>query len=336
MDVVVTEFGVSLGKKSERLIVRRNGSVLEEHPLFDVSHVIISSNGVSLSSDLVRECAQAGIPISFLSRSGKPLARLSSPEMAGTVETRRLQMTAYFDIRGVSFALAITRAKIANQSATLKYFGKSRKEAHPELHSLLHQAAKRVSQIAGQLDLESLLPDEESPERVDFIRASVLSIEGRAGRAYWEALRQIIPPELGFLSREHQGATDLTNSLLNYGYGILYQQVWGAIVLAGLDPFAGFLHVDRPGKPSLVLDMVEEFRQTVVDRTVFGLLTKGVVYKMTEEGRLADEARQEFARRILDRLDSPVRFEGKRERLRAVIQKQARHLACFFRGERDY
>jgi CRISPR/Cas system-associated endonuclease Cas1 len=453
MDVVVTEFGVSLGKKSERLVIRRKGAVIEEYPLFQVSHVIVASNGVALSSDLVRICAESGIPISFISGSGKPIARLSSPEMVGSVETRRRQMMSYLDQRGVEFALAITRAKIANQAAVLKYFGKSRKTTHPELYSLLHAAARRVTRIASELDLDALVPDpghlgmgrldprfgpplritgaesedaspleagalqrghlvmqwpdalsdpgeseapdapgetaglsetaptttsesnpgldrtsgwlaqaepvgtleacgprgelgpstretfsyeDALPERIDFLRPSILSIEGRAGRAYWEALKQIVPPELGFASRSHQGATDLTNSLLNYGYGMLYQQVWGAIVLAGLDPFAGFLHVDRPGKPSLVLDLVEEFRQTVVDRTVFGLLTKGVVYKMTEEGRLADEARKEYACRIIDRLDAPVKYEGKRERLRAVIQKQARHLACYFRGERGY
>ncbi len=338
MEVVVAEFGVSLGKKSERVQIRRNGTVIEEHPLFQVSHIIIGSNGVAISSDLVRECALSGIPISFLSGSGKPLARLSSPEMVGSVETRRQQMMAFLDERGVQFALAIARAKIANQAVILKYFGKSRKTSHPELYLRLREAVRRIERTAAELDLLPLTLNDsaEAELKVDDLRLQILSVEGRAGRIYWEAMREILPPELGFTGREHQGAQDLTNSLLNYGYGILYQQVWGAVVLAGLDPFAGFLHVDRPGKPSLVLDLVEEFRQMVVDRTVFGLLTKGVTYKQTSEGRLADEARCEFARRILDRLDTPVRYEGKREKLRAVIQRQARHLACFFRRERDY
>jgi len=341
MEIVVTEFGVSLGKKSERVVIRRNGSVIEEHPLFQVSHIIIGSNGVAISSDLVCECALSGIPISFLSGSGKPLARLSSPEMIGSVETRRQQMMAYLDRRGVAFALAIARAKIANQAVILKYFGKSRKAAHPELYSLLRQAVSRLARAAGELDC--LTASDQPPvdggppaEKIDDLRLQILSVEGRAGRIYWEAIREILPASLSFAGREHQGARDLTNVLLNYGYGCLYSQVWGAVTLAGLDPFAGFLHVDRPGKPSLVLDLVEEFRQMVVDRTVFGLLVKGVTYRLTDEGRLSDEARREFARRILDRLDAPVRYEGKRERLRVVIQKQARHLACFFRAERDY
>jgi CRISPR-associated protein Cas1 len=294
----------------------------------------------------VRECAAAGVPINFVSGSGQPLARLASPEMVGSVETRRHQMMAFFDGRGIRFALAIARAKIANQAVILKYFGKSRKVSHPELYACLRGAVERIERNVAELDtlersgqcLEGEVIEEQIAEVncIDDLRLQILSIEGRAGRTYWEAMREILPAELNFQGREHQGARDLVNSLLNYGYGILYQQVWGATVLAGMDPFAGFLHVDRPGKPSLVLDLVEEFRQMVVDRTVFGLLTKGVTYKLTDEGRLTDEARSEFARRILDRLNAPVRYEGKRERLRAVIQRQARHLACFFREERDY
>src|SRR5438477_161295 len=76
--------------------------------------------------------------------------------------------------------------------------------------------------------------------------------------------------------RETRGAVDPLNSALNYGYGVLYAQVEQALILAGLDPYAGFLHADRPGKPSLVLDLIEEVRQTVVDRTVIGLVNRGM------------------------------------------------------------
>ncbi|MER3513307.1 MAG: CRISPR-associated endonuclease Cas1, partial [Chloroflexota bacterium] len=81
----------------------------------------------------------------------------------------------------------------------------------------------------------------------------------------------------------------------NYGYGILYGQVERALVLAGLDPYAGFIHVDRPGKPSLVLDLIEEFRQAVVDRTVLGLVNKGVALEQDEEGRLTEGTRRMLA-----------------------------------------
>ena len=100
-------------------------------------------------------------------------------------------------------------------------------------------------------------------------------MEGVAGRLYWEAVKEIVESKVEFMGRVHRGASDAVNALLNYGYGILYSHVWGAVANAGLEPFAGYLHVDRPGKPSLILDMVEEFRQPVVDRTVIAFINLG-------------------------------------------------------------
>ena len=89
---------------------------------------------------------------------------------------------------------------------------------------------------------------------------------------------------------------------------MLYTQVWGAIMNAGLEPFAGFLHVDRPGKPSLVLDMVEEFRQPVVDRAVIAAIGKGTAIE-TQGGMLTDSSRRTIAQLVLERLESEVNFQ---------------------------
>jgi CRISPR-associated protein Cas1 len=125
------------------------------------------------------------------------------------------------------------------------------------------------------------------------------------------------------------------NALFNYGYGILYSQVWGAVVSAGLEPFAGFLHVDRPGKPSLVLDLVEEFRQPVVDRTVISYINLGEVMNM-EGGLLDAETRKSISQKILERLEARETYQGKKYQIRSAIQIQARNLAAFLRGEREY
>ena len=127
----------------------------------------------------------------------------------------------------------------------------------------------------------------------------------------------------------------MVNSALNYGYGILYTQVWGAIMNAGLEPFAGFLHVDRPGKPSLVLDLIEEFRQPIVDRAVIAALTKGLKVE-TREGLLTEESRRAVAGAVLDRLESEVGFHGRRHRMKSVIQIQARNVASCVRGDKPY
>jgi CRISP-associated protein Cas1 len=163
----------------------------------------------------------------------------------------------------------------------------------------------------------------------------MMGIEGVAGRLYWQAVAEIISGRTEFLGREHRGAADMVNAALNYGYGILYGNVWGAALNAGLEPFAGFLHVDRPGKPSLVLDLVEEFRQPVVDRAVLSAVNLGIAMRM-ENGQLDKSSRDLIAGRVLDRLVSAERHDGKEYPIRSIIQMQARRLASFLRGGKPY
>ncbi|MGQ0601532.1 MAG: CRISPR-associated endonuclease Cas1 [Anaerolineales bacterium] len=134
--------------------------------------------------------------------------------------------------------------------------------------------------------------------------------------------------------RETHNARDPFNSALNYCYAVLGGAVERALVLAGLDPFAGFIHTDRPGKPSLKFDFIEEFRQAVVDRTLIGLANKGARFEQDERQKLTTEVRRMVADKIHDRLESGEPYEGKRQSLRVIIQCQSRRLATFLRGER--
>ncbi len=162
-----------------------------------------------------------------------------------------------------------------------------------------------------------------------------MGLEGVAGRLYWQGVTALIESKAEFMGRVHQGATDGVNALLNYGYGILYAQVWGAVVNAGLEPFAGFLHVDRPGKPSLVLDLVEEFRQPVVDRAVIAFINLGQSLTM-QDGLLDQGTRRAIGEKILERLSSTERFRGEQFQIRSIIQMQARSLVSFLRGKSKY
>jgi CRISPR-associated protein Cas1 len=145
----------------------------------------------------------------------------------------------------------------------------------------------------------------------------------------------MLPDALGFAGRSHQGATDAVNAAINYGYGILTSHVWGAVMNAGLEPFAGFLHVDRSGKPSLVLDLVEEFRQPVVDRALFSWLNKGGQLTLVK-GMLDGASRESVASRVLMRLIATEQHRGKQHQIRSIVQMQARLAASAVRGLRSY
>jgi CRISPR-associated protein Cas1 len=328
VDLVLSDFGVFVGKKSERLVVRKGGEALQEVPLFKLQQVIIASAGVSLSADVVKECADRGVPIYFLSSSGRPYATVLSAGLIGTVATRREQLLAYTDERGIELAKAFARGKIRNQANFLRYQGKYRKSRQVEIYRKLDDTARQL------LEFDRAVEHAEGAD-IEAIRPALLNLEARAAIAYWECLRASLPEGTGFEAREKQGAGDLVNSCLNYGYGVLYTQTESALVLAGLDPYAGFLHADRSGRPSLVMDLIEEFRQPIVDRTVFGLLNLRTKLEV-QDGRLTDETRRTVAGRVLERLDGLERYEGKKHRLRTIIQRQARAIASFVRRESRY
>jgi CRISP-associated protein Cas1 len=380
--VIITDYGVALGKTGDRLVVRGPRPRLElieggpqlflplgldsqrpkltvissngpktvppplrapkpgadrplrlrpeqiEMPLFRVDEIIIGSPGVSVSADLIEACCERGIRISFLTRRGQPFAMLSSPMLTATVITRREQLAAYNDRRGVELAKSIVRGKLGNQAALLKYFGKYLKSADAGAFAGLAQIVAAIA--AGRAQTAKV-----GAGTIDEAREALLAIEGNAGRAYWNGVRMLLAGRAEFDAREHRGATDPVNSALNYGYGILYAQVWGAIMNAGLEPFAGFLHVDRPGKPSLVLDLVEEFRQPIVDRSVIAAISRGMALQ-TREGMLTETSRKSIAAAVLERLEGEAAFHGRRHQLKSVIQIQARNVAAFVRGGAAY
>lgn len=333
---VVTSDGVKGPAKSLRRPKPRDGEPPPprlkpeqvELPLFRISEIVVAAPGVSLSTDLIEACCERGIRLSFLTPSGRPYAMLSSPMLTATVLTRREQMAAYGDRRGLEIAKAVVRGKLKNQANLLKYFGKYLKETNPE-------AFRQLSEVIAGIEAGRAEAGRAKGERVDDARATLMGVEGAAGRLYWTGVKLLLGDRISFETREHRGATDPVNSALNYGYGILYTQVWGALMNAGLEPFAGFLHVDRPGKPSLVLDLIEEFRQPVADRAVIASVTKGTKLEV-REGMLVEESRRGVAEAVLERLEGEVVFRGRRYRLKSIIQIQARSLASFLRGEGAY
>ncbi len=330
--LIVDQYGSYVGRRSERIRVTLKRKVLAEAPVMFLEQVLITSKAISISTDALALCAGQGIPVYYLSWKGTPYAALYAAGLGGTVLTRRAQYAAYDDSRGLDLAVAFVTGKIQNQARLLKYLAKSRREKSPECYAALRQAAKKT-----QSHLLELKPWRKTAEErgLEACRAQLLAVEGRAARYYWGGLRHVLPEELAWPGRKRRGARDPFNSALNYGYGVLYGQVERAILLAGLDPYAGYIHVDRPGKPSLVLDLIEEFRAPVVDRAILGLIGQGVPLRRDDEGWLARETRRAIAERVLHRLEeSTERYERKRQKLRWILQSQARHLATYLRGER--
>src|SRR5579859_2277608 len=294
MDLIVEGKGAFIGKHQGRIRVYREQKVTREAALLHLRQIVIVDSGVSISSDVVQACSEEGIAIHFLGRNGKNTAGLYAAGLVGTVLTRRAQLLAYEGQQSITLGKAFVSGKLENQMNLVRYFGKSR-EKNKELTSMIQLVTGDFRD--AQNDLKCL-----QGQNIADVREQILSIEGRAAQKYWSVVKAVIPEAIQWPGRETRGAKDLFNAVLNYGYGVLYAQVEQAVILAGLDPYAGFLHADRPGKPSLVLDLIEEFRQCVVDRTLIGLLNKHMAFKQDDEALLTQETRFKIAEKVLERL----------------------------------
>jgi len=323
--LLVAGFGLFIGKKSERVVVKKGNAICAQVPLMRIQEIVVGSRGVSVSSDLIEELCERGIRMAFLSSSGKPFALLTSPLLTATVETRRAQLEALHNERGAEFCRWVVAGKLRNQEKLLRYFARSREGDRREP---LERAAAQLRALRKQ----ALAYEGAS---ADAVRPSLMGYEGTGGRIYWRQIVNLVPAGCGFDGRDQGPGSDAVNAALNYGYGILYAHVWGAVMNAGLEPFAGLLHVDRSGKPSLVLDLVEEFRQPVVDRALFTWLNKGGRLNLAK-GLLDNGSREEVSARVLTRLTAVEQHRGKRHEVRSIVQMQARLAAGAFRGLRNY
>ena len=218
-----------------------------EIPFDYLENLLIASNGISFSSDLIRKLVDAEVIVSFIDFTGKPWAKVISASHLSDVELRVEQLKSRQDKRGIALAREFVYVKISGQLGVLQVL----------------QSKPGVEQSA----LPGLL---SGVERVDSstlekVRIKLLGLEARAASHYWRVFANILSPENYFPGREKRGSIDPVNVALNYGYGILYSKVWSALYRAHLDPYVGFLHKDRRSRPGLVMDFVEEFRQLVVD-----------------------------------------------------------------------
>jgi CRISPR-associated protein Cas1 len=325
--LIVSNYGSFIGLFSERVVVKQNNEMINETPLFRIDELIIGKKGVSISSDLINEAVKRGIRISFMDNTGMPYAMLTSPHLTAVNKHRRAQIEAFNTSVGFNFAKNIVCGKIKNQINIIKYFGKyikgKDKDFYNELESILNSIEEiypKVKRLEGK--------------NINDKRQELLGYEGSSSTQYWNAFSIILKKE-GFQKRVHQGAEDVINCALNYGYGILYSRVWSAVLLAGLEPYAGFIHTDRPGKPSLVLDLIEEFRQPIVDRSVLAMINKGTKLELANN-LLTPESRKIVAKAILERLEENVVYKKMNYSLNSIIQLKSREAAKAFYGKEEY
>lgn len=263
----------TLRKKGELLLVEARDVAPVELPLADCEGVIVT-RATRVTYNAMVACGRHGVPVVYLERE-RPVMLCHPFAAHGLVDTRRAQILAYADRRGVHLGARFVAAAIENKARLLLYYAKNLRPAHPAHAAEIYEGAQRIRATRNLMlaRVRERLADDPGVT-VDDLRLPLLGHEGDAAREYFARLATLVPDEFGFRKRQRRPPPDPVNSLLSLGYAVLQGVVGISVAVAGLELYAGFVHSDRSGKPSLLLDMIEEFRQPLVDRLVLRLVRR--------------------------------------------------------------
>jgi CRISPR-associated protein Cas1 len=316
--LTVTEFGQFLGMSGARLQVQQDGQIINEYPLSRLRTISIAKKGVSFSSNLLLACAERGIRLFLLDWRGVSVASLSGNHQHAVVRVRQEQFRYLEQPQARSLAAEMLHGKVRNQRAVLSYFNKSLKR--PELDA----TSKQLAQHAIKLKNGNWLRHEQW-------REELMGLEGSAANLYWKSMQNCNLLPASFIRRHGRGANDIANQALNFGYTLLSSYVWHALSNAGLEIYAGILHVQRPGKPALVLDIMEEYRAWVVDRNVIKLREK-----MSETSELTPAIKKQLGFAIHKTFATRYPYKKSKMRLESILQRQCYRLAGVFVEQKKY
>ncbi len=270
MDIILETPGTRVGKKLEMLKIDVLNKSPIQVPIREVESIIMGS-GVQITSQALQALSSHAVNIVY-TKLGKPYGLYTPFANVGTVFTRRQQLLAYEDWRGVYLATRFVFATLENKRRLLLYFAKSRKKTNPAKYIRLKAAARHIGKMIDVLLKFS--KNQAKGKKISDVRMNLMGIEGRATSIYFLEYGNLFPQEFKVLNRTRRPPRDPVNSLLSLGYTVLLGHVITGIAAAGLELYGGYLHSDRSGKPSLGLDLLEEFRQPVIDRLVARLIQK--------------------------------------------------------------
>lgn len=309
--LVIVEYGTFLGVRAGLLVVRGRDGSEKTYPMNRLSSVCIAKKGVSFSSDLIENFSSRGIKLFFLGFKGTAHASLIGNVQHAVVQSR---INQYEFCKGDTLALSrkIVEAKIKNQRAVLNYFAKYHKSE--DLFSASDSLKANLTQVGATRTNEELL-----------------GFEGASARSYFTALKASGLLSVSFTRREGRGSAEITNVMLNFGYAILSSYVLAAVENAGLEPYLGVLHSIRPGKMSLVLDIMEEYRAWVVDRTVIKLRAQ-----CERAGSLRPELKKLLVSEIQKTCGKRYPYRRKMVKLEHIIQRQVYRLSGHFCSKKRY
>lgn len=302
MELVLNTYGTSLTRDNENfVIIYKDGK--QSVPPAGLKSISISK-GAQITSDAAMLAIEREIEVLFVDNSGKPVGRIWSSKYGSVSSIRKKQIEFSFSVKAIDWIKEIQIKKIENQQALLLSFV-------PDNNQLTAVVANTINHLEDYRKKIKALSGETIPD----IAPGLRGWEGAASKIYFKTISGFLPEKYRFSLRSKHPALDITNCLLNYGYGMLYGKIEGALIKAGIDPYVGIFHRDDYNRPALVYDVIELFR-IWIDYVVIALARQDVIsedcYSKKEDGSYWLEA---LGKRILiqsinDYFDEVVRLNS--------------------------
>lgn len=325
MQLVINTYGSYLQKNGDCFKVKTDEKVFEIS-CKKVASILIST-AAYITTDAIKMAVENNIDIVFMDEHGDPYGRVWHSRLGSTTLIRRRQLEIADTDEGFTLALDWINTKFGNQLELLKKLRQTRPNKSSEITSYI----EKIESVGNSLTILTGTISEN--------RGSIMGIEGSGGRIYFEALSSLMPDRFQFKGRSRNPAKDEFNTLLNYSYGVLYSMVEKACIVAGLDPYVGFIHTDHYNKKSMVFDLIENYRiwgdETVVNlfasRKVkvehFDAIPNG--FTLNKDGKAALlTAFNEF-------MDEAIRYRGRNIKRDNIIQFDCHRIANQLIGAQD-
>ena len=321
LPLYVEHQGAKLAKSGGEIVVKVKGKIVERHRLLETSRVVVTGSA-SVTTPLLQALAEADISLAVHSWSNRLVGSFHSASghnVLGRIAQHRVSADAR---RALPIARALVEGKIRNQRVLLR---RNAQELPDEVLVRLEEHAVAASRATAVDEL--------------------LGLEGAAARAYFQHFAQMLrsptrEAAFDFEGRNRRPPRDPVNALLSMAYAFLAREATNVLAGVGLDPWVGFLHRPRPGKPALALDLMEEFRPVLADSVVLGVINNGELTEDDFEIRLTGTSlrqagRRRFIRAFERRLQSEAKHPsfGTRLSYRRILEIQARLLGKVAMGE---
>ncbi len=324
MELILNTFGVSLNRDNEGFVINTSEGK-QRIPAVGIDSIQIS-RGAQITSDAVMLAIEHEIEVMFMDKTGKPIGRIWSPKYGSISTIRKGQLNFIYSHNAVNWIKEVLLKKIENQQALMLLFNN---DDHPKTDT-----EKNIARLEDYRNKIRTLDG----DIVNDIAPMLRGWEGQASRIYFSTINAFLPEQFRFNIRSQHPALDITNAFLNYGYGILYGRIEGALIKAGVDPYIGVLHRDDYNRPVLVYDIIEMYR-IWVDYVVYTLLAQNVIteefYSVREDGSYWLEA---LGRRVLiqslnDYMDEVITVKGVTRSRLTILSLYAQSLAQKFKEE---